>query len=291
MTGARKGGSFTGSPAKIGVVAAGTEVIDELPAVAELGPRFVYVRSRPLSPAQRVAFREAAGAVAERDGLELAAELGALVGDFVEGTGVIDGRVTVPRLGADLRGFALEVGDLAARCRTPALRLTVPDPEAPSRLPQALTQMARMLAFLGLDDGEVKAAVLRVGHDSVPKTRVAILRLFMGESGEMMTGAIADRVGLATEAIREVAQGMAAAGLLLREGGASQELRWRLTPEARASIELLDFLSPGDERTITVGTEGDRPLTAEEIERAIGEMRRSTEGQGPGTLPDTWEDF
>lgn len=244
VTAAKRGGRSTATPFKIGIVGGAMEVVDEMPGLVDLGPRFVYVRMAALPDEDRVNLSRQAAANADIDAMDLSNHYAQRVARFV---GSLDMR-QAPRLTPEQREWPEALGDFMARCRTAPLKLTRPEPEAPTRGPQALAQLLRALLAMGVHGGEANQIVGRVAVDSIPKTRWEIINVLYHEAGEKLTGRLADQLGLATDAIREVAQALAGAGVLERIGGAADDaegrgnLRWVLSGRARTALDELGIV-------------------------------------------------
>ena len=138
----------------------------------------------------------------------------------------------------EARDRLVALASLVARARSPVdrdhrgdIRLVL-DPEAPTRIVKSLTQLWRASGSLGLDREAAWALVLRVGMDSIPKLRRAILDRLTDQRTSTTTTDVAEAVEHPAQTTRRALEDLTAHGVVVRiAGGPGRADRWYLAQQ------------------------------------------------------------
>ena len=180
---------------KCGFIGASTPEIDNHhSAVSRMGDRYLLLRLN-LTDSDEQARRAIQGTGDEaemRESLQRAM------------AGILDHSPTIlPRLNDEQVEELSQFASLVARGRSVIVRdsytrdvVSVAIPEQPARLAKQMAQLHGGLRAIGCDPAESWRIVLRVGLDSMPPARVAILRDLQPTDQYQRTDGIADRLGL-----------------------------------------------------------------------------------------------
>jgi hypothetical protein len=176
---------------KAGLVAGCTTAIDKAHAViAQMGERFLLVR---LNEEDRDQLARRALDQAGREATMRAELADTVAGLFVDGLPRQPTPLTLPE-----RERLVRLAGLVAQARSPVERdyqgeiELVLDPEAPTRLAKALERLWSGLDAIGVDRSDAWKVVARVGLDSVPKLRGAVVRALA--AGQQSTTSVAKAV-------------------------------------------------------------------------------------------------
>jgi predicted transcriptional regulator len=90
---------------------------------------------------------------------------------------------------------------------------------------------------IGYDQRAALDVVARVGRDSMPQVRVAVLEQ-LSAGAEATTPDLANETNLPISTVRLVVEDLTAIGLVARQGEGST-LRWKLTPDGHNTIKAL----------------------------------------------------
>jgi hypothetical protein len=221
----------------VGLIAGCTTAIDSAHGVLSImGTRFLLVR---LESGQDIA-----GSAFDHVGSEptMRAELCAAT------RGLLDHLPGAPYDKAEVRTPVIALGQYVARARSPVKRdqrsdiELVLDPEAPTRIVKMLVQLWRACGLLGLDRTQSWALVSRVGLDSIPKLRRAVLDHLARCPTPETTTDVAEAVEHPAQTTRRALEDLTAHRVTLRlPGGPGKADRWDLSPLARQWLEHLTF--------------------------------------------------
>lgn len=229
----------------LGLLAGCTTAIDTAHAVmAEMGTRFVLVRLSGAEP------DDLALSALDHAGHETA--MRAEIRDAARG--LLDHLPGEPHpLDDDARDRITALGAYVALARSPVdrdhqgeIRLVM-DAEAPTRVVKMLGQMWRACGMLGLDRDGTWQTVRRVGLDSVPKLRRAVLDRIAGLDGlaSATTTEVAESVAHPSRTTRRALEDLVAHGMVVRDaGGEGKADRWYLSARAGGWIERMDRTLP-----------------------------------------------
>ena len=240
----------------LGLLAGCTTAIDSAHAVMSvMGARFLLVRLKGDPTIAHSAFDHSGQETTMRE------ELREAVRGLLEH---LPGQ-PLPKEGARDRLVAL--ASLVARARSPVdrdhrgdIRLVL-DPEAPTRIVKALTQLWRASGLLGLDREAAWELVLRVGMDSIPKLRRAILDALTDQPTSTTTTEVAEAVEHPAQTTRRALEDLTAHGVVVRiAGGQGRADRWYLAKQTEAWLAAtVPVLSEGvdpSEATVPVSSGG-----------------------------------
>jgi hypothetical protein len=140
-------------------------------------------------------------------------------------------------LDAEVSSHLAALSSYVALSRSPVQRdyrgdiCLVLDAEAPTRLAKTLGQLWRACGLLGLNRKDAWSVVRRVGVDSIPKLRGAILdHLHQKRPEAVETSRIAEAVGHPTTTTRRALEDLAAHGVVIRRvSGAGKSDLWELS--------------------------------------------------------------
>jgi hypothetical protein len=201
---------------KVGFVAGVTPIIDEQHAfLAVMGERFVLYRMPEVARAD-VARRSLARRGVEP---ELRARIRATVGDFLE-LFVNCGPLALPD---SFTEPLIVLADIVTRARSGVARdgysrelLYLPQPEAPTRLAKQLGQIGAATLEIGVSPSETWQLVRKIGWDSVPAVRCAVIEYLARQSDPVPHSLIEEETGLPTQTVRRVVEDLVALQLARR---------------------------------------------------------------------------
>jgi hypothetical protein len=201
---------------KIGFLAGVTPIIDEQHSfLSVMGERFVLYRM-PEVPRVEIARRSLARRGHEP---ELREHIRATVGDFLEQFVACD-RLELPDTFVEpLVGLS----DIITRARSGVARdgysrdlLYLPEPEAPTRLAKQLAQLGAAALAVGVSDTETWRLLRKVGWDSVPAVRCAVIDCLARQAGPVPLSTIEEETGLPDRTVRRVVEDIVALRLARR---------------------------------------------------------------------------
>jgi hypothetical protein len=216
---------------KLGFVAGVTPIIDEQHAfLAVMGERFVLYRMPEVARAD-VARRSLARRGVEP---ELRARIRATVGDFLEQF-VNCGPLALPD---SFTEPLIVLADLVTRARSGVARdgysrelLYMPQPEAPTRLAKQLGQLGAASLEMGVSPSETWQLVRKVGWDSVPAVRCAVIDCLARQPEPVPHALIEEETGLPDKTVRRVVEDVVALRLARR---VKQNGKWYVEQSAIA---------------------------------------------------------
>jgi hypothetical protein len=219
---------------RLGLIAGCTTAIDSAHGVVSvMGTRFLYVRLH-------AGDEEIAGAAFDHAGDEcpMRTELRTAV------KGLLDHPLGRPYDKSEIRAPIIALASYVARARSPVdrdqrgeIRLVM-DPEAPTRLVKMLAQLWRASGVIGLDQPNAWAMVRRVGMDSIPKLRRAVLDCLAGSLTTMTTTDVAEAVEHPQQTTRRTLEDLTAHRVVIRTpGGSGKADHWELAPQTRTWLE------------------------------------------------------
>jgi hypothetical protein len=266
---------------KLGLVAGVTPVIDEQHAfLAVMGERFTLYRL-PEVNRRDIARRSLARRGHEP---ELRARIRATVGDFLEQFRNC-GPLPLPE---DVDEDLIVLADIVTRARSGVARdgysrdmLYLPEPEAPTRLAKQLAQLHAALLTIGVGADEAWRVTRKVGWDSVPAVRCAVVNCLAGQSEPVTHALIEEATGLPDKTVRRAVEDLVALRLArrMKDAGKWYVEESPITHEYWAS-ERLPETSEGAEHaeakqlTPSPNGEVDLPRDAPEWERTWWEQQR-----------------
>jgi len=222
---------------KLGLIAGVTPVIDEQHSfLAVMGERFLLYRM------PEVARRDIAHRSLRRRGREeeLRERIRGMVADFLRPFRDI-GRLELPEHYTEP---LITLVDIVTRARTGVARdyqtrdiLYLPEPEAPTRLAKQIAQLMAALIAIGVDEDEAWRLAQKVGWDSVPAVRSAVIHLLSRQEGYELTRAeLQEKTGLPETTIRRVEEDLVVLGLAEhRKESDSSNSRWLIKESALAA--------------------------------------------------------
>jgi hypothetical protein len=162
-------------------------------------------------------------------------------------------------LDADVRGHLVALAQLVSLARSPVDRdrdnhgeiSLVLDPEAPTRVVKMLGQMWCACGLLKLNRVESWDVVRRVGLDSIPKLRRAVI-LHLAEPGSepTTTTAVGEGVDHPTRTTRRALEDLTAHGVVVRyAGGEGKADLWQLSADAKGWLATVETLPTMSEET------------------------------------------
>jgi hypothetical protein len=203
---------------KLGMIAGVTPIIDEQHAfLSVMGERFMLYRM------PEVTRRDVARRSLERRGLEgaLRERIRGMVGEFLArfrepGWLELPDRFMEP---------LITLSDIVTRSRSGVARdfqtrdiLYLPEPEAPTRLAKQIAQLMAAALAIGVDEPEAWRLAEKVGWDSVPAVRAAVIRLLGRMEGVSLTMAeLQEKTGLPETTVRRVVEDLVVLGLATRK--------------------------------------------------------------------------
>ena len=221
----------------LGLVAGCTTAIDSAHSVMSvMGARFLLVRLHGDAAIAHSAFDHSGEEGVMRNALREAVR------------GLLEHLPGHPLDKGEARAPLVALASYVARARSPVdrdhrgdIRLVL-DPEAPTRIVKALAQLWRASGLLGLDRAGAWALVRRVGMDSIPKLRRAILDHLAGCVMSATTTEVAEVVEHPTQTTRRALEDLTAHRVLVRSvGGIGRADRWCL---AAQTSQWLDATVP-----------------------------------------------
>jgi hypothetical protein len=201
---------------KMGFLAGVTPIIDEQHSfLSVMGERFVLYRM-PEIARNDIARRSLARRGHEP---ELRKRIKATVGGFLEQ--FLDcGRLELP---ASFTEPLIVLSDMVTRARSGVARdgysrdlLYLPEPEAPTRLAKQLAQLGAASLAIGLDEAETWRLIRKVGWDSVPAVRCAVIDSLARKSEPIPLAVLEEETGLPDKTVRRVAEDVVALKLARR---------------------------------------------------------------------------
>jgi hypothetical protein len=223
---------------KVGLLAGCTETIDRAHAVmAAMGERFTLYRHAGLD-AKDQARGALDGAASET---EMREELREVVGGLFR-----DGRdglyEPLPLSEAD-RERLVSLSAFAVRCRSAVERdgysreiELVPHAELPARLVKVLARTIAGLDAIGVPRADAWPLVTKMGLDSIPALRLAVIEVLADTGEELAASAIGVKVGHPTQTTRRALEDLEAHGVLNRDT-AGKTHRWRLSEWCREEYQ------------------------------------------------------
>jgi hypothetical protein len=217
---------------KLGLIAGVTPVIDRHhAALSQLGDRFTALRLPEVArgtisrrsmdmmgteQTERLSLRRVV-----RGFLESVDTSDRLPSDSVKDeVGPVADLVTHARTGVYRDGYSREIDD-------------VPELESPARLAKQMCCLEVALEVLGHDEESALAIVRRVGADSVPPTRVSVLRHLMAGEARQITADVATALNMPTKTAHRVLEDLAALQLVERHsGGQGRADEWEMSDDA-----------------------------------------------------------
>jgi hypothetical protein len=233
---------------KIGLIAGCTPTIDRHHAViGSMGERFVIFRLPEVDGAEQA---RRALSHAGREG-QMRKELGEAVKDLFA-----QGLAKPQPLSAEESDRLVSLATLVVRCRSAVERdgytreiELIPEHEAPARLVVVLERLLAGLDVIGLSRDDSWDVMTKVGLDSVPALRRAILDVLFTATGELETSAIAEMVRYPSSTARRALEDLTAHGLVERHvNGQGKSDGWSLGVWARERLsEILGVPEKSEE--------------------------------------------
>jgi hypothetical protein len=118
----------------------------------------------------------------------------------------------------------------------------VQDAEAPTRLVKMLAQLWRACGVLGLDEGSGWDVVRRVGLDSIPKLRRAVLDVLAGQLMPLSTTMIAEAVEHPTRTTKRELEDLTAHRVVRRFArgkGKGNADTWEMTERMKGWLDTI----------------------------------------------------
>jgi hypothetical protein len=209
---------------KLGLVAGVTPVIDEQHNfLAVMGERFVLYRM-PEVTRRELSRRALAQRGQEPD---LRDHIRGTVAAFLD-TFYDCGPLPLPSWFDEL---LVVLTDIVTRARSGVARdgysrdlLYLPEPEAPTRLAKQLAQLAAAALAIGVDEAEAWRLVRKVGWDSVPAVRCAVLAHLAEQTEPVPIASIEEHTGLPKRTVARVVEDLVALKLATRRKDAGKWL-------------------------------------------------------------------
>lgn len=226
---------------KLGLIAGVTPIIDEQHAfVSVMGERFVLYRM-PEVTRPEIARRSLARRGREDD---LRERIVSLVSGFLAqyrdvGYLSLPDRFTEPLIA--LADIVTRARSAVARDRQTRDILYLPEPEAPTRFAKQIAQLMAAAIRIGVSEDRAWRLARKVGWDSVPAVRSAVIHLLSRQEGVSLTYAeIEEKTGLPKTTVRRVVEDLVVLGLATqRKEGDAANARW-LISESRLARDYWD---------------------------------------------------
>jgi hypothetical protein len=201
---------------KLGFLAGVTPIIDEQHSfLSVMGERFVLYRMPEVARSD-IARRSLARRGHEP---ELRQRIKATVGDFLAQFQEC-GRLELPDTFTEP---LIVLSDIVTRARSGVARdgysrelLYLPEPEAPTRLAKQLAQLGAAGLAIGLDEAETWRLIRKVGWDSVPAVRCAVIASLARQGEPIPLSTLEEETGLPDKTVRRVAEDVVALQLARR---------------------------------------------------------------------------
>jgi hypothetical protein len=201
---------------KIGFLAGVTPIIDEQHSfLAVMGERFVLYRMPEVGRAD-IARRSLARRGHEP---ELRQRIRATVADFLEQFQDC-GRLELPE---SFTEPLIVLSDMVTRSRSGVARdgysrelLYLPQPEAPTRLAKQLAQLGAAALAIGIGEAETWRLITKVGWDSVPAVRCAVIDFLAHQTEPVTFSVIEEETGLPDKTVRRIIEDVVALRLARR---------------------------------------------------------------------------
>jgi prepilin-type processing-associated H-X9-DG protein len=152
----------------------------------------------------------------------------------------------------------VDVATLATTARSAVIRERysreielVPQTEAPARLARQLHKLLLSLDAIGLDHGDARAAIARVGLDSIPSPRREALELLLDATGALTTAQIATRLALPTKTTSRTLEELTALHLSVRRKAGEGDTAPNMWSATSAAIALWDTVCAWSAKTPT----------------------------------------
>ena len=149
----------------------------------------------------------------------------------------------------------IALADIVTRARSGVARdrqtrdiLYLPEPEAPTRFAKQIAQLMAAAIAIGVSETEAWRLARKVGWDSVPAVRSAVIRLLARQEGIAIPYSdLEERTGLPKTTVRRVVEDLVVLGLAeQRKEGDAANARW-LISESRLAADYWDRgESPGE---------------------------------------------
>ncbi len=202
---------------KVGFIAGVTTVIDRYQAVFQvLGERFIQYR-----PEQPNAVNVARRAMANSGDEEaMRDEINNAFQDCIESITIPE---TVPELDETLKDKIAHLAALCVQARSGVIREgyssreieLIPAVELPTRLSKQLTTLMTAFRLVGYGSAEADYALIyKIGMDSIPHKRRAVLEFLMGEEDAVDVASVASVIGYPSNSTRRVLEDLAGLGLV-----------------------------------------------------------------------------
>ncbi len=223
---------------KLGMLAGVTPVIDEQHAfLSVMGERFVLYRM-PEVARREIAARALARRAREK---ELRDRIREMVATFLSGYRNV-GRLELPEKFTEP---LITLADIVTRARSGVARdyqtrdiLYLPEPEAPTRLAKHVAQLMAAMLAIGVEEGEAWKLAQKIGWDSVPAIRTALIRLLGRMEGMPQTMAeLQEQTGLPPTTVNRTVEDLVVLGLAKRAKDESG--KWKVW-ESRLAGEYWD---------------------------------------------------
>ena len=261
----------------LGLIAGCTTAIDAAHAVVSvMGTRFVLVRLRGDQDIAGSAFDHVGHEAPMREELRAAVR------------GLLEHLPGAPHDKATVRAPMIALASCVALARSPVdrdqrseIRLVL-DPEASTRIVKMLTQLWRAAGMLGLDPVQAWGLVRRIGLDSIPKLRRAVLDHLASCIGTASTTDVARAVEHPQQTTRRALEDLAAHRVVIRSpGGSGKADRWELAPQTRrwldATVPVLSDLPESTQTQSFTSLDRQQTMTTDKAGKVGQDMPENAE--------------
>jgi putative DNA primase/helicase len=217
---------------KLGLIAGVTPVIDEQHSfLSVMGERFLLYRL------PEVTRREIAARSLKRRGHEeeLRERIRTMVAEFLgrfRGVGQLE-------LPEHFTEPLITLADIVTRARSAVARdrqtrdiLYLPEPEAPTRLAKQVAQLMAAALAIGVDETEAWRLAQKIGWDSVPAVRSAVIRLLSRHEEELPRAELPEKTGLPETTARRVVEDLVVLGIVTQRKDSG---KWLITQSPAAA--------------------------------------------------------
>jgi hypothetical protein len=222
---------------KLGLIAGVTPIIDEQHAfLSVMGERFLLYRLPEMT--RRAIARRALSHRGREEALR--DRIRPMVSEFLGKYRNVE-RLELPE---HFTEPLITLVDIVTRARSGVARdrqtrdiLYLPEPEAPTRLAKQIAQLMAALLAIGVDEDEAWRLAEKVGWDSVPAVRSAVIRLLSRQEGYELTRAdLQEKTGLPETTVRRVEEDLVVLGLATHR---KDKNKW-LIAESKLAAEYWD---------------------------------------------------
>ncbi|MBV9866780.1 MAG: hypothetical protein JO316_15605 [Abitibacteriaceae bacterium] len=227
----------------LGIIAGCTEAIDTHHAVmSSMGERFIFFRLPTADDKiQKQRVRQALSNIGHES--KMREELTDAVTTLFAG---IEWPKSTPLLSEPEQAQLTDLACLTARCRSAVERdnytrhiINIPDPETPTRVAQQLYRLLLGMLIIGVPKPTAWQVLLKVGKDSMPKSRLKVFEFLAETDKPHTTVAIAALLKFPTMTAERALEDLNAHGIVERDKPRENLNQWQLSDWARSCYQRI----------------------------------------------------